>query len=106
MNALQQIVRTIYQQREIYLRSHPIMPQDLVIRVSVNYRTRDEVRHFADQYFYAEPTKEEPKETLVGGPFEAIRDIPDNVYYLDFIVYNRVQKQLKFTLQPSDGVSS
>lgn len=106
MNALQQIVRTLYQQREIYLSEHAISPQDLVIRVSVNHLLRHTIRACADDYFYVGVVPDGQKETLMGGPLEATRDIPDNVYYLDLMVYNRVQKQLKFTVQPDSDVSS
>lgn len=106
MNALEQVVRTIYQQREIYLREHAISPQDLVVRVSVNHRLRQELLYCQDSYHYMGVKTHENPETLIGGPFEATRDIPDGVYYLDLMVYNRVQKQLKFTLQPDSDVSS
>lgn len=107
MNALQQIVQTIYKQSSIYLGEHPISPQDLVVRVSVNERTRSLIRAADDQYFYCGCREDDHlRETIMGGPLEVSKDMPDGVYYLDLMVYNRVQKQLKFTLQPDSDVSS
>lgn len=106
MNVLQQIVRTIYQQQIQYLTDHTTHPAALVVRVRVNYLTRDKMRQCAYDSVYPGELREDQKETVLGGPLEVERDIPDNVYYLDLMVYNRVEKQLKFTLQEDSDVSS
>lgn len=51
MNALQQVVRTIYQQRELYMLDNVVNPADFVVRVLVNHLTRDILRSCDDQYF-------------------------------------------------------
>ncbi len=99
MNALQQVVRTIYEQRNLYLQHNLVNPMDLVVRVRVNFMTRDLIRRDDDQYFYSCGHKDAQNETLMGGPFEAEKDIPNDTYYLDLLVCNQVVKQLKFTLQ-------
>lgn len=106
MNALDQIVRTIYQQTVQYLSNHTVDPAGLVVRVRVNALTRMKVRCCAYNDVYPGNVSEDQKETILGGPFEVEKDIPDNVYYLDLMVYNRVEKQLKFTLQEDSDVSS
>lgn len=106
MNALQQVVHTIHKQREIYLTGYVISPNDLVIRVTVNPRTLSELISCATPYVPVTDCTEDRKESILGEPFEVAKDMPDNVYYLDLIVYNRVQKQLKFTLQQDSDVSS
>lgn len=106
MNALDQIVRTIYQQTVQYLSNHTVDPAGLVVRVRVNALTRTKVRCCAYNDLYPGNVREDQKETILGGPFEVEKDIPDNVYYLDLMVYNRVEKQLKFTLQEDSDVSS
>lgn len=99
MNALDQVVRTIYQQRELYMLDNVVNPADFVVRVRVNHLTRDILRSCDDQYFYSGVVPDGQKETIVGGPLEADRDIPNDTYYLDLLVCNQVVKQLKFTLQ-------
>ena len=106
MNAFQQIKDTLYKQRIRYLMDHAISPNDLVIRITVSPRTRSEIIRCVEIIHEYCSVLEDQKETILGEPFEVAKDMPDNVYYLDLMVYNRVQKQLKFTLQQNSDVSS
>lgn len=106
MNALEQVKDTLYRQRIRYLLDDAISPSDLTVRVTVSPQTRSEIiRCVGDVREYGS-VREDQKETILGEPLEVAKDMPDNVYYLDLIVYNRVQKQLKFTLQQDSDVSS
>lgn len=106
MNAFEQVKDTIYRQKIQYLTDHPLSPNDLVVRVTVSPRTRSEIVRCVDNFYEFGSVRDDQKETILGEPFEVAKDMPDNVYYLDLIVYNRVQKQLKFTLQQDSDVSS
>lgn len=106
MNALEQVKHTLYRQQIQYLMDHAISPNDLTIRITVSPRTRCELIRCATPHCPIHGMTEDRKETILGQPLEVAKDMPDNVYYLDLIVYNRVQKQLKFTLQPDSDVSS
>lgn len=106
MNALEQVKDTVYRQKIQYLTDHAISPNDLVVRITVSPRTRSEIISCVTNYYDVASVTEDCKETILGEPFEVAKDMPDNVYYLDLIVYNRVQKQLKFTLQGDGGTSS
>lgn len=106
MNALEQVKHTLYRQQIQYLMDHAISPNDLAIRITVSPRTRSELIRCATPHCPIHGMAEDHKETILGQPLEVAKDMPDNVYYLDLIVYNRVQKQLKFTLQPDSDVSS
>lgn len=106
MNALDQVVDTLYRQKIQYLMGHAISPNDLTVRITVSPRTRSELIRCATPYVPVRDATEDQKETILGEPLEVAKDMPDGVYYLDLMVYNRVQKQLKFTLQPDSDVSS
>ena len=106
MNALEQVKHTLYRQQIQYLMDHAISPNDLTIRITVSPRTRSELIRCATPYCPIHDVTEDRKETILGQPLEVAKDMPDGVYYLDLMVYNRVQKQLKFTLQPDSDVSS
>ena len=106
MNVFEHIKDTIYRQKAQYLMDHAISPCDLIIRITVSPRTRLEVISCVDNFYEFDSVGERQKETILGEPFEVAKDMPDGVYYLDLIVYNRVQKQLKFTVQPDSDVSS
>lgn len=106
MNALEQVKHTLYRQQIQYLMDHAISPNDLTIRITVSPRTRCELIRSATPHCPIHGMTEDRKETILGQPLEVAKDMPDNVYYLDLIVYNRVQKQLKFTLQSDSDVSS
>lgn len=106
MNALEQVKHTLYRQQIQYLMDHAISPNDLTIRITVSPRTRSELIRCATPHCPIHGMTEDRKEAILEQPLEVAKDMPDNVYYLDLIVYNRVQKQLKFTLQPDSDVSS
>lgn len=104
MNALEQVTDTLYRQKVRYLTDHPISPNDLTVRITVSPRTRAELIVCATPYC---PIHGDTyKETILGEPLEVAKDMPDGVYYLDLMVYNRVQEQLKFTLQPDSDIGS
>ena len=103
MNALDQVINTVYNQMHIYLSEHCIGPNDLVIRVTVSPKLRQELLYCATGRHTIAAATENGKETILGQPLEVAKDVQDGVYYLDLIVYNRVQKQLKFTLQGDGG---
>ena len=106
MNVFEQIKDTLYRQRIRYLLDDVISPSDLTVRVTVSPRTRLEIiRCVEDSHEYGS-VRDGKKETILGEPLDVAKDMPDNVYYLDLIVYNRVQKQLKFTLQRDSNASS
>lgn len=106
MNALEQVKNTLYRQKIQYLMDHAISPNDLTVRITVSPGTRLELIRCATPYCPIHGMREDIKETILGEPLEVAKDMPDGVYYLDLMVYNRVQKQLKFTLQPDSDVSS
>lgn len=106
MNALEQVKHTLYRQKIQYLMGHAIGPNDLTVRVTVSPGTRSELIRCATPYCPIHGMGGDIKETILGEPLEVAKDMPDGVYYLDLMVYNRVQKQLKFTLQPDSDVSS
>lgn len=106
MNALEQVKHTLYRQKIQYLMGHAIGPNDLTVRITVSPDTRSELIRCATPYCPIHGMGEGIKETILGEPLEVAKDMPDGVYYLDLMVYNRVQKQLKFTLQPDSDVSS
>lgn len=103
MNALEQVKDTLYRQQIQYLTDHPISPNDLTVRITVSPRTRSELIRCATPYCPIHGAGEGVQETILGQPLEVAKEMPDNAYYLDLIVYNRVQKQLKFTLQGDGG---
>lgn len=106
MNALEQVKHTLYRQKIQYLMGHAIGPNDLTVRITVSPGTRLELIRCATPYCPIHGMSDDIKETILGEPLEVAKDMPDGVYYLDLMVYNRVQKQLKFTLQPDSDVSS
>lgn len=106
MNAFEQVKDTVYRQKIQYLTDHAVSPNDVVVRITVSPRTRSQIISCIDKHYEFAAITEDRKETILGEPFEVAKDMPDNVYYLDLIVYNRVQKQLKFTLQQDSDVSS
>lgn len=106
MNALEQVKHTLYRQKIQYLMGHAIGPNDLTVRITVSPGTRSELIRCATPYCPIHEMGADIKETILGEPLEVAKDMPDGVYYLDLMVYNRVQKQLKFTLQPDSDVSS
>lgn len=106
MNALEQVKHTLYRQKIQYLMGHAIGPNDLTVRITVSPGTRSELIRCATPYCAIHGMGADIKETILGEPLEVAKDMPDGVYYLDLMVYNRVQKQLKFTLQPDSDVSS
>lgn len=106
MNALEQVKHTLYRQKIQYLMGYAIGPNDLTVRITVSPGTRLELIRCATPYCPIHGIGEDVKETILGEPLEVAKDMPDGVYYLDLMVYNRVQKQLKFTLQPDSDVSS
>lgn len=106
MNAFEQVKDTLYRQRIRYLMDHAISPNDLTVRVTVSPRTRSEIIRCVEFTHEYCSVRKDQKETILGEPLEVAKDMPDNVYYLDLIVYNRVQKQLKFTLQRDSNASS
>ena len=103
MNALEQVKDTLYRQQTQYLTDHPISPNDLTVRITVSPRTRSYLIQSATLYCPMHGAGEGVQETILGQPLEVAKDVQDGVYYLDLIVYNRVQKQLKFTLQGDGG---
>lgn len=99
LNALQQVIETIYIQKSRFLEQNAVSPQDVTVRISVNFNLRCELRRNAQLNEVDTGPENGFKETIVGEPLEVGKDIPDDTYYLDIIVYNRVQKQLKFTVR-------
>lgn len=106
MNAFEQVKHTVYRQKVQYLMGHAISPSDLIVRVTVSPKTGFEIIRCMGNSHEYDSVRDDKKETFPGELFEVAKDMPDGVYYLDLIVYNRVQKQLKFTLQPDSDVSS
>jgi hypothetical protein len=106
MNALQQVVRSIYQQQIRYMKDHITNPKDLVIRVRTNYLTRQMLLCDSSPLFHTGVKCDDQQETIMGGPLECSYDIPNDTYYLDLLVCNQVVEQLKFTLQGDGGTSS
>ena len=106
MNAFEQVKDTLYRQRIRYLLDNAISPSDLIVRVTVSPKTGFEIIRCMGNSHEYDSVRDDKKETFPGELFEVAKGMPDNVYYLDLIVYNRVQKQLKFTLQQDSDVSS
>ena len=106
MNAFEQVKGTLYRQRIRYLLDNAISPSDLIVRVTVSPKTGFEIIRCMGNSHEYDSVRDDKKETFPGELFEVAKGMPDNVYYLDLIVYNRVQKQLKFTLQQDSDVSS
>ena len=106
MNAFEQVKDTLYRQRIRYLLDNAISPSDLIVRVTVSPKTGFEIIRCMGNSHEYDSVRDDKKETFPGELFEVAKGMPDNVYYLDLMVYNRVQKQLKFTLQPDSDVSS